>query len=85
MPVPDKFIAIGVNGRAPALIYEYNVVPCRQNRRIQEAGQGPPTPTPETRRCKNVKIKIKNVKKRKNLTKIKNVCKRDKKRYLFLV
>jgi len=59
MPVPDKFIAIGVNGRAPALIYEYNVVPCRQNRRIQEAGQGPPTPTPETHRCKNVKIKIK--------------------------
>jgi len=35
---------------------------------------------------KNVQIKIKNVKKRKNVTKIlKNVCKRNKKRYLFLV
>jgi len=36
---------------------------------------------------KNVQIKIlKNVKKRKNMTKNKkNVCKRNKKRYLFLV
>ena len=35
-------------------------------------------------RCKNIQMKIKNVKKRdKNLKK--NVCKRNKKRYLFLV
>jgi len=34
---------------------------------------------------KSFQIKTKNVKKRKNVTKIKIVCKRNKKRYLFLM